>query len=390
MISDRLRAFRSFAEIAMASVGAALIAAAAAANQTWFDDHFLPSYWMPREQVVRNELFVRIGVAVLGAAIVLLARTVARLLAREPLYLFTISLAVVLAFGASELVLRRRHPRAPEEYSSASEPRSHLDARIGWLFDVSRTGSVTHLGRRITYTFDRNGYRVASAAATTELDAPTIVFAGESIMVGHKLAWAETIAAQTSALLGLQSANIAVSGFATDQAYLRLTTELPRFRNPVAVVLLFAPSIFDRNLDDDRPHLGPGLVWLPPVRHWRLTTLARRLIGYRSENAIERELAITREVLTATVRLARSRGAVPLIVVPQFEPEERQERELRRRIVEEAHLPYVYVPLDPDDRIENDGHPDADGAREIAESIAEALEPALEARAQLPLTNESH
>src|SRR5437016_1160903 len=131
--------------------------------------------------------------------------------------------------------------------------------------------------------FDRNGYRVASAADTTDFDAPTIVFTGESIMVGHQLAWAETIAAQTSAMLGLQSANIAVSGFATDQAYLRLATELPRFRHPVAVVSLFAPSIFDRNLDDDRPHLGPGLVWLPPAQHWRLTTIARRLIGYRSE-----------------------------------------------------------------------------------------------------------
>ena len=239
---------------------------------------------------------------------------------------------------------------------------------------------MTRLGRRVTYTFDRNGYRVASPASATDFDAPTIVFAGESIMVGHQLAWSETIAAQTSALLGLQSANIAVSGFATDQAYLRLTAELPRFRHPVAIVLLFAPSIFDRNLDDDRPHLGPGLLWLPPERHWRLTTLVSRFIGYRSEAAIEREVAVTREVLAAAVRLARSRGAVPLIVVPQFEPEEPQERELRRRIVEEAHLPYVYVPLDPDDRFENDGHPDADGAREIAASIADALDQALEAR----------
>jgi hypothetical protein len=262
-----------------------------------------------------------------------------------------------------------------------SEPRSHLDARVGWLFDVSRTGFATHFGRRVAYTFDRNGYRVASPTATTDFDAPTIVFTGESIMVGHNLEWAETVAAQTSALLGLQSANIAVSGFATDQAYLRLTTELPRFRHPVAVVLLFAPSIFDRNLDDDRPHLGPGLVWLPPVRHWRLTMLARRLVGYRGEDAIAGEAAVTREVLTATVRLARSRGAVPLIVVPQFEPEEPQARELRRRIVEEAHVPYVYVPLDPDDRIENDGHPDADGARTIAESIADALQSALAERA---------
>jgi lysophospholipase L1-like esterase len=61
----------------------------------------------------------------------------------------------------------------------------------------------------------------------------------------------------------------------------------------------------------------------------------------------------------------------------QFEPEEPQERELRRRIVEESHLAYVYVLLDPDDRVENDGHPDADGARDIAKSIADALKQAL-------------
>jgi hypothetical protein len=359
----------------VACIGCALIAAAAAANQAWFDHHFLPSYWTPREDIVRNELIVRICVGVMGVVIVVFARIVARLVPRDPLYLLTIPLAVLLALGASELVLRHQH--GPAAFSSASEPRSHLDARLGWLFDTSRTGLVTHLGHRIAYTFDRNGYRVASGATTTDFDAPTIVFTGESIMVGHQLPWSDTIAAQTSALLGLQSANIAVSGFATDQAYLRLTTELPRFRRPVAVVFLFAPSLFDRNLDDDRPHLGPGLVWLPPVSHWRLTTLVRRFVGYRSEDDIEREVAVTRETLAASVRLARSRGAVPLIVVPQFEPEDAQERELRRRIVEEAHVPYVQVLLDPDDRVENDGHPDADGAQEIAESIAEAFEPAL-------------
>ena len=379
MISDRLRSF-SFAKIASVCIGCALIAAAAAANQAWLDRHFLPSYWTPREEIVRNELFARIIVGVIGAAIIFLSPIVARLLPREPLYLLTIPLAVVLAVGAAELELRRRYHRAPAEFTVASEPRSHLDSRLGWLFDVSRTGLATHLGHRVAYTFDRNGYRVASALATTDFDAPTIIFTGESIMVGHQLAWGDTIAAQTSALLGLQSANIAVSGFATDQAYLRLTTELPRFRRPVAVVMLFAPSIFDRNLDDDRPHLGPGLVWQAPVSHWRLTTLARRFLGYRSEDDIEREVAVTREILKATVRLAQSRGAIPLIVVPQFEPEEPQERELRQRIVEEAHVPYVRVLLDPDDHIENDGHPDPDGARTIAESITDALQPRLAAR----------
>jgi hypothetical protein len=379
MISDRLKAFRPLAEIGVACIGCALIAAAAAANQSWFDRHFLPSYWSPREEIVRTELLVRIAVAITGAVIVFAGRKVAHLFMREPLYLFSISFAVILAFGASELVLRRWRP-SPHVFSSGSEPRSHLDARLGWLFDVSRTGSATHLGRRVAYTYDRKGYRVASAADTTDFDAPTIIFTGESIMVGHRLAWAETIAAQTSAMLGLQSANIAVSGFATDQSYLRLAAELPRFRHPVAVVSLFAPSIFDRNLDDDRPHLGPGLVWLPPVPQWRLMALARRLLGYRSEEAVEREAAVTREVLIATVRLTRSQGAIPLIVVPQFEPEGQKERELRRRIIEESHLPYVFVPLDPDDRIENDGHPDADGARTIAEAIADALRPTMVSR----------
>jgi hypothetical protein len=98
----------SKAEIAaVAFIGFAVIVAATAANQAWFDHHFLPSYWTPREEIVRNELLVRIGVGIIGGAIIFLARTVARLLKREPLYLVTISLAVVLAFGAAELLLRR-------------------------------------------------------------------------------------------------------------------------------------------------------------------------------------------------------------------------------------------------------------------------------------------
>ena len=44
-----------------------------------------------------------------------------------------------------------------------------------------------------------------------------------------------------------------------------------------------------------------------------------------------------------------------------------------RRILDASHVPYVFVPLDPDDRVDADGHPDADGAREIAEAVADAL-----------------
>src|SRR5260370_21649669 len=113
MISDRSKAFCSFAEIAVACIGCALIAAAAAANQAWFDRHFLPSYWTPREEIVRTELLLRIAVAVVGAVIVLLAQKVARLLTRDPLYLFTISLASILPSAHPASRPDRCRPRPP-------------------------------------------------------------------------------------------------------------------------------------------------------------------------------------------------------------------------------------------------------------------------------------
>jgi hypothetical protein len=204
-------------------------------------------------------------------------------------------------------------------------------------------------------------------------DRPTIVFTGESMMFGEGLTWEESIPAQTGAIMGIQSANIAVSGYASDQAYLRLRTELPRFRRPVAVVTLFTSALFDRNLNDERPHLGPGLIWLPAEYYWRLTTIGKFLVPYRSEETIERGITVTRELLEATVDLARARGAVSIIVVPQFTPEDPSERALRRRILDERGLSYVWVELDPNWRIPHEGHPDQRAAKAIAVAIAARL-----------------
>ncbi|HEV2722264.1 MAG TPA: hypothetical protein VG323_19755 [Thermoanaerobaculia bacterium] len=362
----------------IACIGCAVVAAAAAANEAWFDAHFLPSFWTTRGEMLETLFEVRITAAAIGIIVVLvISRPLAHAIARDPLYLLTTSIALVMACGVTEAFLRTRHIRAAEEIEPHWEPRRHLDARLGWLFDPSRVGYDPHLGKRFEYAFDGNGYRVPAPGESGDFDEPAIVFIGESMMFGEKLDWEETVPAETSDRLGIACANISVSGFATDQQYLRLAAELPRFRHPVAVVTLFAPVIFDRNLDDDRPHLGPGLRWHPAAKQWRLTMLARRLIGYRSAAAIEDGITTTRQALAATVQLARARGAVPLIVVPNFGDEEPRMRELRRRILDDAHLPYVYVRLNPDDRIENDGHPDGDGMRMMAEAIAGALRPAL-------------
>jgi hypothetical protein len=368
------------AEIVLASIGIALLACAIGADHAWLDRHFLPSLFTPRRTQVLAATIARVLGVAIGAALALVVRScIGRFVAHVPpgtLLADTarISLAIALALGTSELVLRRTYARATEERPAADEPRRRRDQQLGWVFVPSHTGHVTIGGRMIEYAFDPAGYRVRHADEPVDPERPTILFTGESIMAGQGLTWDESVPAQVEALLGTQTANIAVNGYANDQAYLRLLAELPRFHRPVAVVSLFVPALFDRNLDDDRPHLGPGLTWLPAERRWRLAAVAKFLVPYRSDDATERGIAATREVLLATVNLARARSAVPLILVPQFAPEEPVERMLRRRILDEAGLPYVWVELDPSWRVPGDPHPNARGAHAMAVAVAARLQ----------------
>jgi len=139
-------------------------------------------------------------------------------------------------------------------------------------------------------------------------------------------------------------------------------------------------------MDDDRPHLalasGTGLLWMPAVEHGRLESLAKLIVPYRRDATVERGVALTREVLRATAALARTRGAVPLIFVPQFNREDSAEHALRRRVLDDAGLPYVFVEFDGDWRLPGDLHPNAATARTIAVAIADALRVALR-----PVTN---
>jgi hypothetical protein len=109
------------------------------------------------------------------------------------------------------------------------------------------------------------------------------------------------------------------------------------------------------------------------VRRWRLLEIIRLLVRYRKPETIDRGIAVTREILRASTELARSRGATPLIVVPQFVPELPEEERLRHRVLEDSGLPVVRVELDGRWRIPRDGHPDARAAHAIAEAIAARL-----------------
>src|SRR5207248_8245390 len=118
---------------------------------------------------------------------------------------------------------------------------------------------------------------------------------------------------------------------------------------------------------------GPGSVCLPSPHRWRLATIFKFLVPYRSDEAIERGVLVTREVLRSTIDLARARGAVPIIVVPQFTPEETEERDIRSRVLDESGLTYVWVEFDASWRVPNDGNPDARAAHAISVAIPNQL-----------------
>jgi CheY-like chemotaxis protein len=223
------------------------------------------------------------------------------------------------------------------------------------------------------YAIDPAGYRVSSVDEPVDPERPTILFTGESVMFGGGLTYAESIPAQVGAMMGIQTANLAAHGYGNDQAYLRLETELPHFRRPVGVVSLFMTALFGRNLDQDRPHLGLGLVWLPAEQRSRLSSLAKLLVPYRADTTVERGVRVTQEVLRATSELARAHAATPLLVVLQFGHEEGPEQVLRRRILDDASIPYVLVDIDSSWRLPWDRHPSARAAHAIAAPIVTQL-----------------
>ena len=364
---------RVIVEVVTHTIAIVLLACAIGANQRWLDRHFLPSFLLPRDWYRGLEAAVRVGMVVLGVLLLLVARRVGRFAAQAPRQSLHIAIAAVLAIGVSEPVLRRAYLGPAEWLRPDEEPRRRPDPRLGWTFVPARTGQSTMGGRVIDYALDPAGYRVRRVDEPVDPERPTILFTGESVMFGEGLTWEESIPAQVGALTGMQSANLAVHGLASDQAYLRLETELPRFRRPVAVVSLFMTTLFGRNIDSERPHLGPGLVWMPAVERWRLESLARLLVPYHGDDVIERGITVTREVFHATSILARARGATPLIIVPQFGDEEETQRTLRRRILDETGLSYALVEIDPAWRIPWDRHPDARAAHAIAAVIAERL-----------------
>jgi hypothetical protein len=362
--------------------GAVLLAAAVMADPAWFDRHFVRAFFIPRPLFLGFETAIRASLAIAGAALALVLRPrLGRLAVRPAAELawgsLRIVIAVVLALWLGELGLSAAFSRAAEQGGPTQEPLRRTEPRLGWVFESSHASRVMQAGRLVDYAFDAHGYRAPSLAQPVDPARPSVLFAGESILAGYGLPWSQTIPARVGAALRLQSANLSVFGYADDQTSMRLAAELPRFAHPVAVVILFAPGLFFRDLDDDRPHLGPGLVWRPAVERWRIESLSRLFMAYRRQDEIEDAAARVRAELQRDVALARARGAQPLVVVPRFDLADPAEQRLREIVLDQAGVPYVEVHLDPAWRLPGDLHPNEKGAQAIAQTIVSRLTPPL-------------
>jgi hypothetical protein len=376
----RAKATARLANLVLGLFGLLLLALALRMGPQWGERHSLPVWTWSWSVQMRILLVLRLIVAVAGLMVLVLLRpwfvhACAAGRGRAALAsAIRAVLAVLAALIATELVLRTQTWRAAQEQWNLVDPLRIRDPELGWSFAANRAAAVTLDGRVVHYATGPFGYRAPGAGIGPDFRLPTVIFAGESIVFGYGLEWPETIAARVQAIAGVQTANIAVNAQATDQIYMRLRRELPRFAHPVAVVIPFMPRLLDRNLDVDKPHLDARLRWRPaeppPIR---MVELSRRMLRYRSPADIASCEATTSQVLKAAIAEIARRGARPIVLVPQYLPEAEVEKRIRRDVLDRAAIRYLLVPIPADQRNPSHGHPTPAGAATLAKAVSAAL-----------------
>ncbi len=365
--------------------GAALLVLAGATDLSWFERHVLLPWFYPwaPASLPRN---CRAAFAIGGAALIAASWPLGRRLARATFAgSARVALAVALALGASELILRRGDRettlwRAPKLEFYLGRP----DARFGWVLLPSRATVLGPPERPVLYAVDAWGDRAGSERGAPDPGLPSLVVSGESIAVGHAVAYQKTFPALMGKELGLQVINVACGGYGSDQALLRLEDALGRLRRPAAVVTTFLPVMLSRNLQDYRPRLAlreGALTLVPPAdgffAHLAMRDLLVNELPYLGERGLRDSLRLTATILRETARTARAHGAEPLFAVfsiGRVRPlDAHPEASLVRELFVDQGLRYALIDLDPSELIPGDGHPDPAAHRRIASALEAAL-----------------
>jgi hypothetical protein len=351
-----------------------LLVNAARCDGAWFDRHaFLPQqFFIPADRKIVTA--VRAAAVLLALTLLLLVRFVPRGPAAR-----RVLLALVLAIPAGELLVdwKLRHLWRGE-LIAAMDALTFIHPRYGQTLIASMDRTQRMAGREVRFVTDAESRRTAGVPIDPSL--PSLVFTGESAVVGHGLNHDETFPALLGSRLGLQVVNLASLGYRTDQSWLRLKDALPGLARPVAVVGIFMPGLVGRAFAGQRHPLARaspsgGVELSPPEPPSLLEQLGfyrmwRHL--YWPDEAMAEGLASTAAVLRDEAALAKARGVPCVFVVTGRTPQW-----MLRELFLANGLDYVVVELSASDLLP-EGHPNQQGAMRIAGALEPWLRRALE------------
>jgi hypothetical protein len=364
---------RRLAQGAVALASLLLFAFAWRANELWFDKHvFLPRQFCAAAD--RGAVaFWRGGAAALGLALLLFGVPTA---ARWPWRRLLVALLLGLVAGEGLLRWRMRKPLEPEA-AAVMEALTTFDPRYGHTLAPSIDRTFPMSGRNIRWVTDSARHRTGGTPPDPAL--PSLVFTGESTMVGHGLQWEETFPALLGARLGVQVVNLASFGYRSDQSWLRLADALPTLAHPQAVVAIFMPGLLGRNFAGLRhppvrqSPTGVEYREIPPpdfFERLQLYQLWMRM-PYLSNAAFEEVMVSTAAVLRQMAALSRARGA-PCVFLVMGHPAPF----LVHDLFEVPGLDHLLLDL-PNEEFLADGHPSPRGAIHIADALEPRLRSAL-------------
>ena len=382
MTTGRTARRRVVAELFVVSVGLGLLAGARALSFEWLQRRFGLDY--EHGHILAIE---RVSLVVAAGALVLVARPIVgrwteRVGAEEAMSTcLRFGVAFVLSLVASEVGLRIL--KLPRRYEMGlTTEAGEKNPRYGWLFRASKLTTVETDGRLIHYDVNAEHNRARSVGEVPDPARPSILFVGESITVGHGLPWEESLPAIVGEAMNLQVVTLAVDGYSSDQAFLRLLDARPRFEHPVAVVTFFVPNLMVNRLQaTDHPRLlfdGDEVKLVSPsfIQSFRLTQAFREVFDYHAEWAIE----TTGEVFRRTARLATERGARALFVTPYLGCNwPRADGYLVDELITRQGLTVVN-PHFGFQGIPGDNHPDAASTRRLADAVIASLQTELARR----------
>jgi hypothetical protein len=351
----------------------------------WLELHATRHCCITDERAARALSLERWAGVACGAVLVLAAWPAARSIARLAPRAFAglagrCSLAAVLALFACEGILRVVHPVTPPIRTNL--PTADPDEKLSWRYrpKTAKTTEFRDDGLTVEYDVDADGNRARSTADVSDRDAPTILFAGESITAGIDVSWEDTYSAIVARRLRLQGVNLGVHAYGVDQVYLRTLEALDAFHRPVALVTLFVADELERSVVTDRVHLtldDDGMLVLQrPLTAWRESPL-RGLFLQATHLRNGGEITLARTLLQRTVARARERGALPLFVMTNFGPpcvpDASGAPAIEHALFDDLGAPHLRVDLDTSWRLRGDPHPDARGHAKLADAIAAAL-----------------